>query len=212
MTDQVQHLIDRIRQDAVQAADRQSQELLAQARAQADALLAQGRAAAAQHQREAEQQAARLVEQGTRSLQQAARDVLLKVGERVEDLVREALAAAVDAALRPQVVEEMLLRLADGFAKNGVVEGQLALTVGPEDKERLTRLVMDKVREKLEQGVTVSIDPRLGRGFRLSYAGGAVHHDFTGEAIANALAGLLRPNLAEIVMRAALSVAPAGKP
>jgi V/A-type H+-transporting ATPase subunit E len=207
MTDQVQHLIDRIRRDGVAAVEQQCKDLLTQARSQADAIVAQARKTAETLEQDAEHRAAELVERGIRNLQQASRDLLLQVGERLEQMVRDLLAQATDQAMRGEVVEQMLLRLAEGFATNGAIEGQIDIIVGEADKERLMRFIMGQVRDKLEQGVTVVVDPRVRRGFKLSHAGGTIHHDFTGEAVAAALATLLRPQLAEIVMQAALPAA-----
>jgi len=204
MSDQVQHLIDRITKEAVEVAEQKGEDLLRQARARADAIVAAAEARAKETTAAAERRAAELVERGTSSLRQAARDLLLQLGERFETMVHDLLAQAAGEAMHADVVERILLRLADTFGKNGIAEGQVHLTIAEEDRERLTRFVLDRLRHALAQGVTLAVDPRLGGGFRLSYAGGSIHHDFSREAVARALMPLLRPHLAEIVLQAAL--------
>lgn len=204
MSEQVQSLIDRIRREAVDAAERQARDILAQARERAEALEARARASAAAATEAAERAAADALARGRASLRQAARDVLLELGARFEDMVLEILARGVHEALEPEVVEKVLLSLADWFGTNGIAEGPLELGIGDSDRERLTQFVMTELRRRLEQGVTISIDPRLQRGFRLTYSAGGIQHDFTTPAIAAALAPLVRPQLAELVMQAAL--------
>ena len=218
MTDQVQHLIDRIRKDAVQTAEQHSQEVLNKAREQADAIVAEARAKAAAMGQQAERERQQLIDRGTQSLNQAARDLLLDVGGRFQTMLDQLMAAASKDAMTPALIEQMLLRLADGFAKNGIAEGQIDVLVSPADHKQLMTFALEKLRTKLEQGVEVSADQRLARGFRLVFAGGSVQHDFSSEAIAQALARLLRPQIADIVMSAALgkgartSGVAAGKP
>lgn len=204
MSDQVQHLIDRIKKDAVDAAERQSQEIVVQARTRAEAIVAEAQAKADATVVAAERQAEALVTRGTQSLQQAARDVLLQLGARFEDMALEILTQGAGDAMHADAVEKILLRLAETFGKNGIAEGQIHLVIGEVDRARLTQFVLERLRQKLAQGVTVVVDPRLGKGFRLSYAGGSIHHDFSQEAVAHALAPLVRPQLAQIVLQAAL--------
>lgn len=204
MSDQVQHLIDRITKDAVETAAQQSDEVLAQARTRAAAIVAEAEAKANEIRAAADRQAKDLVQRGTHTLTQAARDLLLQVGDRFENMVQDILTQASGHALDADIVERILLRLADTFGTNGIAEGQVEVAVGERDRARLTQFVLATLRDKLVQGVTIVVDPRLGDGFRLSYAAGSIHHDFTAQAVARALAPLVRPQLAEIVLQAAL--------
>ncbi|MEZ5963701.1 MAG: hypothetical protein R3F56_07630 [Planctomycetota bacterium] len=204
MSDQVQHLIDRIKKDAVDTAEREGSEILAQARTRADEVLREAEARAERVQAEAERRARETLERGTNSLRQAARDLLLQVGARFEDMVQDVLTQAAGEAMHADVVEKILLRLADTFGKNGIDEGQVHITVGTGDRERLTGFVLERLRQKVTHGVTMVVDARMGKGFRLSYADGSIHHDFDQEAVAHALAPLVRPQLAQIVLQAAL--------
>ncbi|MFO1053560.1 MAG: hypothetical protein U1F36_15205 [Planctomycetota bacterium] len=206
MTDQVQHLIDRIRKDAVQASRQQADETLAQARVEAERILSEARTKAGETIAAAEREAKDFAERGKRTLQHAARDLLIAIGQGIERIVEEMVDAKAAAALSPQIVEQMLLRLADSFARNGISEGQIAIAVDPADREQLTRFVMAELLHKLEQGVDVQVDPRMGRGFRISYSKGKVRHDFTVQATAEALMQLVRPQIAEVVMKSALAV------
>ncbi len=213
MTDQVQHLIDRIRKDAVQASEQKAREVMEQARADAERILAEARATAAETVAQAGRQSQELLERGTRSLAQASRDLLLQVGQQLERLVSAIVAKEAGEALRPEIVEQMLITLADGFARNGLSEGQIDLMVGNEERDHLAQFVVAELRKRLEQGVVVHVDPRMGRGFRVAIAGGTVRHDFTPEAIAEAFMSVLRPQIADVVMKAALSMnAVAAKP
>jgi len=211
MSDQVQHLIDRIRKDAVSAAEQQAGTILAEARAKAERIVAEADAKAAATVRAAEQQGKEFAERGERGLQHAARDLLIAVGQAVERIVKQLVTDRAHDALKVEVVEQMLIRLADGFARNGVSEGQIDILISAADREPLVRFAMTELRKRLEQGVDLKVDPRLDRGFRISYAKGAIHHDFTPKAVAEALARFVSPQLADVVMKAALDPRGGGK-
>jgi V/A-type H+-transporting ATPase subunit E len=211
MTDQVQHLIDRIRRDAVDTAKGEAAQVQQQAKDEARRALEAAQARAAAIVAEAEQKAQALVERGGVALEQAARDLLIGVGQRLQAMIDALLVTATQEALRPEVVEQMLLRLCDGLAKNGLDEKGVTIAVSPGERDRIATFALGKLRESLRQGAEVHIDQHLQHGFRLSFGGDTVRHDFTPASIAALLAQFVRPQLGEVVQRAALGKN-AGKP
>jgi len=216
MTDQVQHLIERIRKDAVDTAKGQAAQVQQQARDDAQRLVEAAQAQATAIVAEAEQKAQALVDRGGKALDQAARDLLIGVGQRLQAMIDALLVTATKEALRPEVVEHMLLRLCAAMAKSGLDEKGLLISVSPGDRDQIAQFAMGKLRESLQQGAEVHIDQHLQRGFRISFANDTVRHDFTPAAIAAALSQFVRPQLAEVIQRAAIGQpAPArgaGKP
>ena len=213
MTDQVQHLIDRIRKDAVDTAKGEATQLQQQARNDAQRIVEAAQARAAAIVAEAEQKGAALVERGGKALEQAARDLLIGIGQRLQAMIDALLVIATKEALRPEVVEQMLLRLCEAMAKSGLDEKGLLISVSPGDRDKIAQFAMGKLRESLKQGAEVHIDQHLERGFRLSFGNDSVRHDFTPAAIAAALSQFVRPQLGEVIQRAAAgTVKAASKP
>ena len=206
MTDQVQHLIERIRRDAVAASLAEAGEI--QQRAQDEAcravLAAQARASAIVA--EADQKATALIDRGGKALEQAARDLLIGIGQRLSAMVDALLATAAKDALGQDVIEQMLLRLCEGMAKSGLDEKGLVISVSPGERVRIAPFAMEKLRGVLKLGVEVHIDQQLQQGFRLSLGNDTVHHDFTPAAIAALLAQFVRPQIGEVIQRAAVGL------
>lgn len=207
MSDQVQHLIDRIRKDAVDtaAADgaRVKQQAEADARATIDAANKRAEAIVA----DAEQRGHALVERGGKALEQAARDLLIGVGKRLTAMIDGLLVSATNDALKPEVVEQMLVRLCEGLGKNRLDDKSLMVAVGPGERDRIAAFASSKLRDALQKGVEVHVDQHLQKGFRVSFGNDTVRHEFTPAAIAQALAQLVRPQLAEVIQRAATGAA-----
>jgi V/A-type H+-transporting ATPase subunit E len=207
MSEDLQALIDRIRKEAIETADQQSQKLLADAQQKSRQILADAEQQAARTVAEAEQQSRALVERGMQSLAQAARDLLLGIGDQLIELVQQIVRQRVDEAMQGDVLPRMLEKLAEGYFAHQREGARLDVIVGEQDRERLGRFVLHELRAKLRHGVELHTDAAVGRGFRLTLEGSHAQHDFSAEAVAQALGQLLRPQLAEIVQQVALEVA-----
>ncbi|HEX6813467.1 MAG TPA: hypothetical protein VF384_17745 [Planctomycetota bacterium] len=211
MSDQVQHLIDRIRRDAVESAQRDATRIQQEARDEARRTVEQAQARAAAIVAEAEQKAQALVDRGGKALEQAARDLLIGIGQRLQSMIDALLVDAAQQALRPEIVEQMLLRLCEGLAQSELDEKAVTIAVSPGEHDRIAKFALGKLREALQKGANVHLDQHLQHGFRLSFGNDTVRHDFTPAAIGALLAQFVRPQLGEVIQRAALGVG-AGKP
>lgn len=203
MAIELQHLIDRINQEAVEKGEQEANRILAQAREQAAALVREGEAAARAHREEAEKDSAVFVERSTRTLEQAARDLLISVGQAVEDIISDIVSDATDEALDPDTLKRMMVKMAQAYAERNGTESRIEVLVGKEDQSELVRFFARQYRHRLVRGLNIRANAGVRRGFRVILDNDRVHHDFTRPAIAEALGNFLRPHLAEIVFRAA---------
>jgi V/A-type H+-transporting ATPase subunit E len=203
MPEDLQALIDHLQRDAVEEGKRRANALVEEARAEADATVRRAEERAAVLLAEAEREAERRVERGTVALEQAGRDLLIALRQAIdatfEGLIREEL----DDELRPERLGEMLTRMAEAYTAHGGRERRMAVLLSEDDLDALAHLVARRFREELGRGVELRLDPTLRRGFRVRMVDEHVTHDFSLEAIAEVLAGYLRPRLAEMLPRAA---------
>ncbi|MEF8728043.1 MAG: ATPase [Accumulibacter sp.] len=203
MAIELQHLIDRINQEAVEKGEQEANRILAQAREQAAALVREGEAAARAHREQAEKDSAVFVERSTRTLEQAARDLLISVGQAVEDIISDIVSDATDEALDPDTLKRMMVKMAQAYAERNGTESRIEVLVGKEDQSELVRFFARQYRHRLVRGLNIRANAGVRRGFRVILDNDRVQHDFTRPAIAEALGNFLRPHLAEIVFRAA---------
>lgn len=204
MTDQLQSLLSRLQQDGVDAGKQQADEIVRIARAEAARVLEAARVEAQQITERAAVEAQRLDQRAKASLQHAARDILLSIGQRIERLVQKLVGDRVAAVLDGPTVVALMQRLMDAFVERGRVSGALDLVVGEAQHKALTEAVLQNLREHLMHGITLHMQPGLGRGFQIKMGQGGVTHDFTDKAIAEAVAELVTPEIAAIVLEAAL--------
>ncbi len=199
MAEQLQHLIDRIRQEGVENGEKTAEALIADAKKKAAAIVAEAQKKAQEATAKAEADAKAFAERGRQTLQQAARDLLISIGGSVGRVVSGVVDAKVGAALTPETIGQMLVKLAASY---GSAEN-LTVALGEADAAALKGGVSKEVNDMLAKGLQIESDREIFKGFRLGTKGGQVFHDFTKEAIAESLANFLRPDLADVVKKAA---------
>ncbi len=191
MTSGIGDLLQRLRQDGVEAGEAEKQRLLRDAEEQAAALLADAKAKAKEIVAAADAEAVAKRKQLDAELGMAARDFALRFAERVKSQAIEPLVRAqVDVGLDdPNLLKEVLSGLIREKA------GDASVTVSPEIQQKLGayferelagQLVDGQLEIKLETGLT---------GFRLQRKGESFSWDVTGEAVADELSQLVEPSL-----------------
>lgn len=203
MTEELQGLLDRIRSEGVERAEAEAARIIAQAEARAVGIVAEAEEQAAALRRSAEADAVAAAERGQTALEQAGRDFLLSLEKSVEAVLRETLCETVAEALTPGVMTEILVRLADAYAAHDMNESRVDVLLSPEDRDAVGAIVLEKYRDLVRQGLTLRPDERVDGGFKVSFVDYHLYHDFSAEALAEALAPVLKPPLCDIVKRAA---------
>ncbi len=202
MAQELQHLIDRIRIEAVDQAEKQAGEIEAAARQKAGRIIREAEAEAREYLRKAEQDAEVFAQRSTRTLEQAARDLLITVGQGVENILSDLVAGAVDEALTTEVLQQIMVAIATQSAERDG-ESRIDLLISEKDQKDLVRFFADRYRQRMAHGVELHTDNGILKGFKVSFTGDKVYLDFTAEAISEAIGNLLRPHLSEIVSRVA---------
>ena len=202
MAEELQHLIERIRKEGVESGEKAAESLVAEAKQKAAKIVADAQKQAKDLVAKAETDSAAFADRGRATLQQAARDLLISVGGAIGKVVGGIVEAQVGAALTPDLMAQMLLKLAEAYAKDGGAGGIVAM-LGEADAAAVKAAFAKEYQNKLAAGIQIESDKAIFKGFRVGAKGGQVFHDFTKEAIADSLASFLRPELAQIVKKAA---------
>ena len=87
------------------------------------------------------------------------------------------------------MIEKLVTEAVTAYIKGGTAQ----VVAAPDTAKAL------KAKLAAQKEVTVVTDAQMGTGFRVKLAGGRVEHDFTGAAVTDALAALLRPQLAQLL-------------
>ena len=202
MAEELQHLIERIRKEGVESGEKAAESLVAEAKQKAAKIVADAQKQAKDLVAKAETDSAAFAERGQATLRQAARDLLISVGGAIGKVVGGIVEAKVGAALTPDLMAQMLLKLAEAYAKDGGAGGMVAM-LGEADAAAVKAAFAKEYQNKLAAGIQIESRKEIFKGFHAAQKDGQVFHDFTKEAIAESLANFLRPELAQIVKKAA---------
>lgn len=202
MQEELQPLIDRIRKEAVDTAQQEAGRIIADAEKKARDIVADAEHKAKSMLENADKDAAAFTERSLNTLSQASRDVLISIGEGIDRMFSDIVAVSVTRALDNATVEEMLIRLAQAYGENQGKTNRIEVLLGKEDGEKLATLLRERLVDKFSGGVEIQVDNSAFRGFKVSFSEGSVYHDFSADAIAEAISAFLRPQLAEIVHNA----------
>lgn len=202
MAEELQHLIDRIRDEAVDEGKKNADEIISQAKEKAAGIVRDAEETAKKSLAKAEKDAEVYTVRSTKALEQAARDLLITVGQGVENILSDLVGTALDEALGIEVLEQMMVKIAGAYAKN-CDNDQVELLISEKDQGNLIKFFAGRYKEQMIKGIEIHTDNEILKGFRVGLSNGRVYQDFTKEAIAEALTNFLRPHLAEVVSRAA---------
>ncbi|VGO13779.1 hypothetical protein PDESU_02336 [Pontiella desulfatans] len=192
MAEELKHLIEQIQKEGVEKANKEADSIISKAKEKAAKIVAEAETKAQETLKRAETESAAFAERSVKTLEQAARDLLITVGQGCEKVVTATLGKEVDSALSTDVLGKMIADVVKQ-GKDGAT-----VTVSESDKAGLTALCAGIAKES---GKTVELEAssEILSGFKVVFEGQNASLDYTGEAVAAALAAFLRPELAKTV-------------
>jgi V/A-type H+-transporting ATPase subunit E len=195
----VDALVDRLREQGIDAGRREAARLVDEARAEADRMLAEARAEAATLREEAARAVERERTAALAALDLACRDALLRVREEIEGRIVRRLTDVAAVVIRdPRALENLLVDVTrhvlsqHGAAPAGrlSVHGALAADV-------VDALIVALTRDVLTEGVELALDAR--GGIRLELAGSGVEIEISAAAVSQLLAAHLLPRFRSLL-------------
>ncbi|HOX30808.1 MAG TPA: V-type ATP synthase subunit E [Spirochaetales bacterium] len=199
---QLQELLDKIRSEGLDAAQKESSRIVGEAESKRAAILAEAEKEAKALRAKAEADAARAEESGKAALSQAARDLIIAFRDGIAGCLAAIVKAEVAAAYGPEVVAEALPHVLKAMAAGGDLE----LLLPPEQAKKLDARLLERLSAELKRGLSIRPFPGLDAGFRIAEKGGAAYYDFSAAELSELLARRLNPRLAEAVRSAAKGI------
>lgn len=191
MAEELKHLIAQIQKEGVEKATQEADTIISQAKEKAAKIVAEAEAKADETLKKAETESAAFADRSAKTLEQAARDLLITVGQGCEKVVIETLGQEVSSALSGELLQKMI---ADVTASGGNAK----VAVSESDAAALASFCAEQAK-KSGTAIELTSDNEVLNGFKVTFEGSNASLDYTGEAVAEALASFLRPELAKTV-------------
>jgi V/A-type H+-transporting ATPase subunit E len=201
MAEELQGLLDRIQKDGVDRAEAEAAQITADAKARAKAIVAEAESQAKTLLERAAAESELFQKRSENAITQAARDVILSVGEAVTETFRAIVARQVDSAMKTEALRGFIQEAIRAYTQ---AKGATAIEVliSETEQESVTAYFMKAFAEAMKSGLTIRGNRSVISGFTVTLTDKGVQHDFTGEALTEAIGKLLRPQLAKIVSNA----------
>jgi len=199
MAEQLQSLLEKIQSEGVEKAEASAKEIIEQAKQKAAGIVKEAEKKASDIIKKAEAEGENFATRGKNALEQSARDVVLSlkdtINESIENFVNKVISNNMD---KSESLEKILAKVVEAYYK-GDESSDVTVFVKPDLKDEIGKYFIANYGEQLKKGLKIESDDSVIAGFTVSVDNGKVNHDFTNESITEAMAELLRPQIAEIV-------------
>jgi len=191
----IDNIIEKLKKEGVEAAQKKSDEMLSGAKKEAGDIVAKAEKEAKKIIEDAKKEAGTFEENSKLAIQQAARDGELLLKERIQSLFDQVFRAEVDEAMKPDFIQTLILNLTEQWEKDAAVE----VTISKADRKNLEKHLLSGLKKKIKNEIYMKASPDFTHGFRIGLKGKDVYYDFSDESIAEMLRAALNPRLKEIV-------------
>ena len=201
MDTQLQELIETIKAEGVQSAEKQAEQIVAAAEEKAQEITANAQKQAASIVEEAKADRSRQEAAGKEAVRQAARDLVLSVQAQLTAIFRRVVEGATGETFDAGVLESAVVTVVQAWAEGRDERLDVLLSEG--DLKKIESNLRNRLAQQLAAGTEIKATPAVSNGFRIASRDGGVYYDFTADAVAEALAAYVTPRLAETIREAA---------
>jgi V/A-type H+-transporting ATPase subunit E len=190
-------LIEKIKKDGVDEAEKKAHEIIHSAEKKAQEILHDAEKQKKNIIIEAENEAHKLKKLTEDSIKQSVRDTVLTLRQKIINLSDTLLKRQITETLSPEFLKDIMLKLIENFKKEGTLNIEILL--GKSDKEKTEQAVLNSLSAEMKKGITFKISPSIDSGFRIGEKDKNYYYDFTDEALTEALRMYLNPKIIKIL-------------
>lgn len=193
----LESLIEKIKKDGIEEANKKSEEIIGNARQQALNIKGDAEKQAKDIVDAAKKEALRLKESGESMLRQAARDLVLVLREKITELFDSVLKRSISDEMTSEFVGELVARVVDKWPHQK--KADLEVLVNKEDKDKVEAIVLSRIKNQAKDKIEINVSDRVEKGFRIGVKGENLYYDFTDESILEALKEFLSPGVSGVL-------------
>lgn len=197
MEQQLHELIQKIKSDGIEKADRESNFIIENAKKQAQNLIKNAKNEAETIIENARLETLRIKESGEASLAQTSRDLLIRLKNQILDLQNRIIHTEVNESLTTGTLISILEKIARNW--NCSKDQKIEFLLNKKDLEILKNTILKKLQNKLQNGINLDFSDNVSKGFLVGEKNSNTYFDFTDHGLANALSQYLNPHLSRIL-------------
>lgn len=198
---QLQELIDQIKKEGVESAEKQAQEIIESAKAEAEKITANAQAQADKILENAKSENERFVKSGEDAIRQAGRNLLISFRESVSREMDAILNKSVNDLYASESLAQIIIKTIEGWASKPDAES-IEVILNSDSLNALEDKIVAGIKEKMLGGVTLKANDNFDGGFRISVNNGTAYYDYSAEAVVAMLSNYLSPKITELLKEA----------
>lgn len=198
---QLQELIEQIKQDGVQAAENEAAAILNDAKAKAEKIVADAQAKADNILANAKTENERIVRSSEDAIRQAGRNLLLSFRESVTRELKALISEGVSGVYASEDFAKLIVKTVEGWAAQPETD-DITVILGSQDAEKLEKIVLAGLKDKIEKGVTLKANDTFDGGFRITVNDSGAYYDYSAEAVTDMLSNYLTPKVTALLKEA----------
>ena len=193
----LESLIDKIKKDGIEEANKASEAIIQKAKEKSDLIGAESKKEAENIIENAKKEAQKLKANTESSLKQAARDLSLTLKSEIMALLDRGLKKKISTELSPEFLKDLIVKLVDKFShKKG--EG-VEVLVSEKDKTKVEKLLLEALKAEAKEVVQIKVSKAIECGFRIGIKGENLYYDFTDETVLESLKEFLNPAISAML-------------
>lgn len=198
MSEQVQQLINKIKSEGIEEAQKKSQEIEGQAKSKANQIVEGAKKEAGKIIQDAQEEIKRMRLAAEMALKQSSRNTILSLRKEIENILKKIITLQISETL---TTEQLGVIIQDLIKKSVVTESkaEVQVNLNPKDWERLKNGFLAKLQNEVKQPIQFQSVEDIAKGFTISFDGGKSRFDFTDVSLAEYLSTYLNPQIAVLV-------------
>ena len=199
MTQNIQDLINKIKQEGIEESQKKSQEADLQVRKKIDDMIARAKGEAEKIVADAKNEQKK-IEQSTRiALQQASRDTILSLKQEINSVLMRLVQQDVRAALGKDQMIGLISDLAQAFIAQNKDVKDIEVGLSEERRRVLEQDLVVKLQNSVKAGLKIQTADDLAGGFTISFDEGKSCFDFSEEALVKYLSRYVNEYVANLL-------------
>lgn len=201
MSEDIQSLLERINAEGVEKAEAEKAKIIAEAKAEGARIVAQAREEAEKLANEGAEKAAVSEMRAKEAIRQAARDIVIALKSDLLAKLSAAVKECSSSALTPDLMGNILLEMAKGYAKDQNA-GDLQVLLPQKEAANAEAILKAALLAGLKASPVLNFTEDFNAGLQISFKENDVFFDFSDEALTEVLCKFVGPKLAEVIKNA----------
>lgn len=198
---QLQELIEQIKKEGVEVAEKEAKKIIATAESQAEKIVSNAQDESAKIIANAKAEAERIAKASEEAIRQAGRNMLISFRESVARELKTLLEEEVSKVYSSSEVCTLILKVVENWSKNSDSE-DLAVILNSEDLSRLEDGLIKGVKERVLSGVTLRPSDNFDGGFRILVGDSGAYYDYSVESVVDMISNYLSPKVVKLLKEA----------